>query len=127
MERTRSVQSASDLEASANGGLGILGKMTVSLKGLDNIIQKMQALAAKPEEDPALLGYIGGLGMVQMMGQVATAPDGKPLRNYMFEFTPDGKTLLNGVDIKMLVAGMTARGQQQGEPPVPAPTDDGKL
>lgn len=87
------------INASATSPLGGIGKMTLSIKGLDEVVKTMQASAMKPGADPNALGYLGALTIVEMRGQPDKAADGKSLRNYVLELTPEGKTLLNGQDI----------------------------
>ena len=88
------------LDANAASPLGAIGKMTLTIKGLDEFIKKLQGSALQPGADPHVLGYLGGLSFLQMRGHPDRAADGTSLSNYIFELTQDGKTLLNGVDLK---------------------------
>ncbi len=94
------------INAAAATTFGATGKMTLSVKGIDETTQKLQAMAVKPGADPQMMSYVGGLTVFQMMGQSDKAADGKALRNYVFELTPDGKILLNGSDLKLLTASL---------------------
>ncbi|MFH1159136.1 MAG: hypothetical protein V1721_09720 [Pseudomonadota bacterium] len=108
------------IEASATTPTGAVGTVTLSLKGLDETVRKLQTLAVKPGADPRIMGYTGALALFQMMGQSDTAADGATLRNYVFLLTPDGKLLLNNVDFNALAAS-TMRSQRTKEVPTATP------
>ncbi len=103
------------------------GKMVLSIQGLDEFIKQMKASALQTDADPNTLGYLGAIIAVQMKGQQGKSPDGKSLRNYVFELTKDGRTLLNGTDLGVPPAasqgnkGMVTP-QTQPMTPAPAPT-----
>jgi hypothetical protein len=104
------------MDANAAATFGATGKMTLSVKGMDEAAQKFQSLAAK---DPQMMGITSGLTGVQMMGQADKAADGKSLRNYALEITPDGSIMLNGADIKGL-AMMLGKPSAPAQTPIPA-------
>lgn len=112
--------------ASATSPLMTTGSLTLAIAGMDELIAKMQAMAAEPGANPQIAGYVQGLVMLQMMGQQEQAPDGKSLRKYKLEVTPDGKALMNGADIGgmagMMQGGSAAPGGMSPAPQgLPAP------
>lgn len=112
---------AGKIEADAAAVPGAVGKMTLSIRGMDETIQKLQA-EAKKGADPSMMSYAGGLTVVQMIGQASVAADGKSLRSYIFEMSPDGKVLLNGADINLIAsgfAGSMGKGAVPDLPPTP--------
>lgn len=74
--------------------LPLQGTMTMTIRGIDELTAKLQKLAAEPNADPRYQTVAQMLTMIQMFGQ---PEQGK--RSYKIEFTPDGKTLMNGADI----------------------------
>src|SRR5262249_50314647 len=109
------------INATAASPLGGIGKVTLSIKGLDETIQKMQSTSLKPGADPHMLGYLGAITIVQLKGQLDKAADGKSLRNYLFELTPEGKLLLNGQDVNAQPALPPAQPAPAQSTPAPAP------
>ncbi len=85
------------IEAKAAAVIGAIGKMTLTFKGLDEAVQKMQGMALTAGADPHILGYFAGLTALEMKGQPDKAADGKSLRNYILELKESGDMLLNGV------------------------------
>lgn len=112
---------ASDLASTLDGALTaasgapyiFAGKMTLKLKGIDELITKLQEMS-RTSNNPRAAGYAQALIFMQLSGQLAKAADGKSERTYAFELTQDGKVLLNGADMK----GMIPQG---GVPAAPAP------
>ena len=105
--------------------LGATGEMTLSLKGLDETVKKLQTIAVKPNTNPQIMGIAGALSIFQMMGEANSTDDGVTLRNYVFALTPDGKLLMNNKDFNALTSSIAQRpGNQnaipsQTAPPVP--------
>jgi hypothetical protein len=85
--------------ASARSPLGGEGSMTFALTGLDELIEKYRTLGAS---NPMTLHYTQGIVPLQLMGQMTRAADGRSVRTYKFDVTPEGKILLNGVDISVI-------------------------
>lgn len=92
------------VDANASTPIGAVGTMTMSLKGLDNTVKKLQALSVKPGSNPQIIGYTGALAFFQMMGQSDKTDNGTAIRNYVFVLAPDGKLLLNNVDFNAIIA-----------------------
>jgi len=72
------------------------GTMTLSLVGVDDLVQKLQAQSQAPNANPKLAGYATMLSMLQLYTQTETGKDGKAMRKLVFELKPDGSALLNG-------------------------------
>ena len=105
------------IQADALALLQSTGKMSLGIRGLDELIAKLQGLS---QSDPQAAGYAQALVFFQMMGQTEKTPDGKPapgksLRQYNLELTREGKMLLNGSDFSML-GGMLGAGMQGAAP-----------
>ncbi|MDE2337310.1 MAG: hypothetical protein KGL10_08355 [Alphaproteobacteria bacterium] len=123
---------AGDIYANPAAASGAVGKMTLSISGLDALIQKMKKEALAPNADPRLLVYLGEMAGLQQKG-VETKVDGKPARAYVLELTQGGSVLLNGKEIRKSPAeqaGMTEQAAPQAQmqtapqmsvPPKPAP------
>lgn len=75
------------------------GSITLSLKGIDELILKLQSLAQKPDASPELARYASTLAMLQVYGQPAAAQDGKSIRMLKLDFSKEGQILLNGQPI----------------------------
>ena len=102
--------------------LGATGTMTLSFKGLDETVKKLQTIAVKPNTNPQIMGVAGALSMFQMMGEVSSTTDGMVLRNYVFALTPDGKLLMNNKNLNALTSSIVERpGNQNAVPPRMAP------
>lgn len=82
------------------------GSITLLITGLDELILKLQTMGQGSNPDPKLLGWAQGLGMLQMMGQLGKAQDGRTQRTYKLEVTADGKVMLNGADFSNAMQGM---------------------
>ncbi len=112
---------ASDLSSTLNGALTatsgapyiFAGKTTLTLKGIDELIAKLQEMS-RTSNNPRAAGYAQMLIIMQLSGQLSKAADGKSERTYAFELTPDGKVLLNGADMKAMIPKGSA-------PAAPAP------
>lgn len=109
--------------ASATSPMMATGAITLTLKGLDETIAKLQALAQKPEANPRTAGIAQALAIMQMQGQLGQGADGKTSRTYKLEITPDGKAQMNGVDVGMLLGGLGG-GMGGGEEAMPAPPQE---
>ncbi|MCE9506745.1 MAG: hypothetical protein K8R48_00300 [Alphaproteobacteria bacterium] len=105
------------VEANPAAALGMTGKITLSLKGLEESLLKLKTAAAKPGADPELNGYINGLTLMMMMGQSEKPAGGPAVYSYPFEIKSDTKTLFDG--IKMLPGGGAP--QATPLPPTAAP------
>jgi hypothetical protein len=103
---------AGRIEANPAAALGMTGKITLSLKGLEDSLLKLKTAAEKPGADPSLSGYINGLTLMMMMGQSEKPAGGTAVYTYSFEIKNDTKTLLDG--IKMLPPGIAPQ-----ETPIP--------
>lgn len=78
---------------------------TMRIRGLDDLAQLAQDLAAKetdPAKKQALQKQLQTIAMLQMFGQQTTDEEGRPIRVYDFDVTPQGKMLLNGADLSAL-------------------------
>lgn len=84
------------IHASATSPLHAEGNMTLTLTGVDELILKLQALSQQANANPKYAGYATMLSMVQMQAQGEKGADGKSLRKFKFELTPQGQALLNG-------------------------------
>lgn len=102
------ISSTLDGQFTANAASPTLatGVLTLAIKGMDELILKLQTMAQAPNANPKIMGYVQGLVMLQMMGQQETTPEGKSLRSYKLEVTPDGKTLMNGSDLSAMTTMM---------------------
>lgn len=92
------------------------GSITLLITGLDELILKLQGMGQGANPDPKLLGWAQGLGMLQMMGQLGKAPDGRTQRTYKLEVAADGKVMLNGADFSNAMQGMGLGAPQPGQP-----------
>lgn len=102
---------AGNITANATAAMGATGTVTLTVTGMDEAIQKLQAEATKPGADPNMLGPVSMLTPFQLMGQSDKAADGRSIRRYAFEMTAEGKVLLNGADMSAMAGTMA--------PPVP--------
>lgn len=103
--RSRDLNSsiAGKISTTPNAVTGITGKMTLSIKGLEGVISKLQTLAIKPGADSQLVGYAGSLTAIMLIGQEGKSADGSKTNDYVLEMTQDGKLLLNNINIQSLV------------------------
>lgn len=88
--------------ADASSPIVAVGAVTFALEGLDALIAKYRAMAG--DKNPAVEQYLQGVIPLQLAGQLSKNAFGSETRTYKFEFTPDGKTLLNGADISVIQA-----------------------
>lgn len=73
------------------------GEVTVTLEGLDELVLRLQS-----EKSRAARRAAGGLTLLQMLGkQPAVSAARRSERQYVLQLTPEGKTLLNGMDSGM--------------------------
>lgn len=101
---------ATDLSSTLNGALTAVsgapyifaGKTTLVLKGMDELIAKLQEMS-RTSNNPRAAGYAQMLIFMQLSGQLSKTPDGKSQRTYELELTPDGKVMLNGADMKAMM------------------------
>jgi len=91
------------LDANVAAATGMTGKMTVSIKGLEAAVNKLQTLSVKPGADTQIVSYAGGLTAFMLMGQAGKTAGGEKTTDYVFEVTQDGKILLNGLNMQTLV------------------------
>ncbi|MFS2011842.1 hypothetical protein ACCD06_18470 [Azospirillum sp. CT11-132] len=105
------------VKVATQAAFGVTGGATVLLRGIDAAVKAMQpAPGAKPDKETQDL--LGGLAMVQAMGQAGKDDTGADVRSYKFEVTEAGQLLLNGADMTPLLAG--------GGEPAPAPAEQPK-
>jgi len=76
-----------------------VGEADIVLRGLDGAVKLLSAGPKSSETDQAL----GVLSMLQMFGQIAKDDVGREIRTYAFKVQPDGKVLLNGADMTMML------------------------
>lgn len=88
------------VKANATSPLVGVGTMTLTMGGLDEMIQRNQSMSASSGAMRSAQMMIP----VQMMGQLQKGADGKSLRVYKMEATPEGKLLLNGLDMTLAQA-----------------------
>lgn len=93
------------LVADALAVFKVRGEMTLTITGLDEQIESLSAMAKSDPAKKELARVAQGLGFIQIMGERSKTPDGKSLRIYKFELTPEGGMLLNGKNFGMM-AGM---------------------
>jgi hypothetical protein len=92
------------VKVATQAAFGVTGGATVLLRGIDAAVKAMQpAPGAKPDKETQDL--LGGLAMVQAMGQAGKDDTGADVRSYKFEVTEAGQLLLNGADMTPLLAG----------------------
>ncbi|MDE1151707.1 MAG: hypothetical protein PW788_04140 [Micavibrio sp.] len=111
-----------DFRADAAAAKMATGTLTLSLVGVDDLVQKLQAQSQAPNANPKLAGYATMLSMLQLYTQTEQGANGKSVRKLVFELKPDGQALLNGQPLSPpgrmapgnMAPGMTA--------PAPAPT-----
>jgi hypothetical protein len=111
------------IQADAQALMKTAGTMTLSVRGLDELLLKFQDLSAG---DPQAANAARSLVFFQMMGQAEKTPDGKPpagksVRRYNLELTRDGRMLLNGSDFSALAGVMGAGMGGAAPPPAPPP------
>lgn len=105
------------VKVATQAAFGVTGGANVLLRGIDAAVKAMQpAPGAKPDKETQDL--LGGLAMVQAMGQAGKDDTGADIRTYKFEVTEAGQLLLNGADMTPLLAG--------GGEPAPAPAEQPK-
>lgn len=110
---------AGSARADVQAQMGATADFTLSFKGLDALVTKLNNGAAAPDAQPSLLAM---LTPVQMMGTQGKAADGTPTRSYRFELTPEGKILMNGADmagIKTILAPPPSTPVPDSPPPSP--------
>lgn len=101
---------SSDLDTTLDGALTAVstspyifaGKATLMLKGMDELITKLQE-ASRTTNNPQAAGYAQMLIIMQLSGQLSQSADGKSQRTYALELMPDGNVKLNGADMKALM------------------------
>ena len=94
-------------KASATSPVMADGKLTLSLKGVDELILKLQAMSQGANANPNLANYATMLSMLQVYTKPEAGSDGKSMRKLVFEVAPDGKLLLNGEPLQPM--GMPPR------------------
>ncbi|MBK1837564.1 hypothetical protein JHL17_09075 [Azospirillum sp. YIM B02556] len=105
------------LKVATQAAFGVTGGATVLLRGIDAAVKAMQpAPGAKPDKETQDL--LGGLAMIQALGQAGKDESGADTRTYKIDVTEAGQLLLNGADMTPLLAG--------GAEPAPAPAEPPK-
>ncbi|WP_042701930.1 hypothetical protein [Azospirillum sp. B506] len=107
------------VKVATQAAFGVTGGATVLLRGIDAAVKAMQpAPGTKPDKETQDL--LGGLAMIQALGQAGKDDTGADTRTYKIDITEAGQLLLNGADMTALLAGGS-------EPaPAPAPTEQPK-
>lgn len=104
------------LKVATPAAFGVTGGATVLLRGIDAAVKAMQpAPGAKPDKETQDL--LGGLAMIQALGQAGKDDSGAEIRTYKIDVTEAGQLLLNGADMTPLLAG----GAEPEPAPAPAP------
>ena len=89
----------------SKAALGVVAGVDMVLRGLDAAMKEMQpAPGAKPDEEAQKT--LATLRLVQAMGAPGKDGSGRDLRSYKFELASDGKILLNGADMSVLLQGI---------------------
>ncbi|KAA0592181.1 adenosylcobinamide amidohydrolase [Azospirillum lipoferum] len=105
------------VRVATQAAFGVTGGATVLLRGIDAAVKAMQpAPGAKPDKETQDL--LGGLAMIQALGQAGKDDTGADTRTYKIDITEAGQLLLNGADMTALLAG--------GSEPAPAPAEQPK-
>ncbi len=105
-----------NLTASAVSPLMVVGTANLRIQGLDAVIGRLtqDAQTATPEQAGQIQQALGGIGMMQMLGQQQQDPTtGKIAHVYVFDFKESGQILLNGADMSALTGAA-------GQAPAPA-------
>jgi hypothetical protein len=103
--------------------MGAVGKATLNITGLDDLIALTKAQMKKTDLPPDAMKKLQGtfvtLSVLQLSGQQGKDATGKSMRSYNLELTPEGKVMVNGADLTTL---MTLAGAAAGQPKAaPAP------
>lgn len=106
-------------KAHATSPMLAVGSTSITINGLDEYINGLQAASTKPGADPKIAGIAQTLAIAQMSGQLSKGVDGKTARTYKFDLTPDGKMLLNGADVSGMATMFGIMGKPQRVPPQP--------
>jgi hypothetical protein len=96
------------IQANTTAANGITGKLTLSVKGLEGLIQKLGIMAARPGADEKINAVANGLTALSMMGDADKTPDGKYIHNYVFEITDDNKMLFDNINLQPFLNQGTA-------------------
>lgn len=88
------------------------GKGRMEIAGIDKLIAFTAERLKDPKLNPAQKAKLENtartLAALQIAGQQGTDSTGAPARTYDFELTKDGKTLMNGTDIGLLITSGAA-------------------
>lgn len=101
------VEGSGEAKASAKAMTGFTADENLSVEGLDAVMAELQKLSETSNDAKQALG---GLTMMQMMGQVDPANPNK--RTYHLIAGEDGRVTMNGSDL----SGLMGMGQPAGEP-----------
>lgn len=99
----------------ADAAKGAIVNGRVEIVGLEDVVAWLKSGQGKMEKSDAD-ALLRALTAIQMVGQQATAGNGKPSRTYDFLLNEQGQMLLNGTDIETVVQAI-----QGGTDTVPAP------
>ena len=102
LHTTLSGEARADVNAEKNA----VADFTLKFAGIDELVTKYQQDMKLGLLSPNMKGPLGGLTMLQMMGQEETDETGKSARSYHLELTSDGQLLLNGSDMGMMMGMM---------------------
>ncbi|MBI1215581.1 MAG: hypothetical protein GC185_07170 [Alphaproteobacteria bacterium] len=106
-----------EFAASMTSPLKAVGHLDLSFVGLDELLQKVQALSQAPDSSPHLMGAAQWLSILQMMGQVEKSPDGRTVRVFKFELTPEGQPMMNGQPMGQVMGAAGSMMQAHKPPP----------
>jgi hypothetical protein len=114
------VGAAGTLTADMAAMKSAVGKGRMEIAGLEKLIAVTAEQLKNPKLNPARKAKLektaSVLTTLQLAGQQGKDSTGAPARTYDFELTKDGKILMNGADIGLLMGKTPAT-----PPPVPAP------
>jgi hypothetical protein len=88
----------------------VAGETEVRFYGMDYLMQIFEQRIQSPDTAPGsrmmLEQALGGLGMMQLMGQQKKDDNGRDYRGYTVTLTPEGQSLLNGTDMNSMMGMM---------------------
>lgn len=93
--------------ANLDAVLGATGSAKTEIYGIDNLINSLTAAVTNPDIDQkkkqSIQQTLGMLSIVKMVGQMSKNAAGQDVRSYNFELNEQGKTMLNGTDLQVLM------------------------
>ncbi|MEI6558134.1 MAG: hypothetical protein WCO00_06975 [Rhodospirillaceae bacterium] len=98
-----------DATFDGKAAFGLVAGIDMVLRGLDTTVKEMQpAPGAKPDEEAQKT--LATLALVQAMGAAGKDEAGRDVRSYKFDLGPDGRILLNGADMSVLLQAVQGQG-----------------